>query len=117
STAADTPIRSTVTACLNVTFDLPFKTETTVGERLQELTRFAGIILDPGLTEAFTAMCRQAASTKAAWYQRMLDTLVRSTPNVPAGPKDILSVADSRELRIIYRIAQEPNAVLALVTF
>jgi len=83
---------------------------------LQELTRFAGIILDPGLTEAFTAMCRQAASTKAAWYQRMLDTLVRSTPSVPAGPKDILSVADSRELRIIYRIAQETNAVLDLDT-
>src|SRR5207249_358372 len=72
--------------------------------------------LDPGLTEAFTAMCRQAASTKAAWYQRMLDTLVRSTPSVPAGPKDILSVADSRELRIIYRIAQETNAVLDLDT-
>jgi len=114
--AAETRVISIVNAFFNVTFDLPFKTETTVDEGLQELTRFAGIILDPGLTEAFTAMCRQAASTKAAWYQRMLDTLVRSTPSVPAGPKDILSVADSRELRIIYRIAQETNAVLDLDT-
>src|SRR5256886_6273740 len=114
--AAETRIISIVNAFYNLTFALPFKTETAVDEGLQGLTRLAGIILDPGLTEAFTAMCRQAASTKAAWYQRMLDTLVRSTPSVPAGPKDILSVADSRELRIIYRIAQETNAVLDLDT-
>src|SRR5207244_5042714 len=53
---------------------------------------------------------------KAPWYQQMLDALLRATPSVPAGPKDILSVADSRELRIIYRIAQETNAVLDLGT-
>src|SRR6202022_789705 len=34
----------------------------------------------------------------------------------PAAPRDILSVADSRELRIIYRIAQETTAVLDLDT-
>ena len=62
-------------------------------------------------------MCREAASSKAPWYQRMLDSLMRSQPpSVPAGPRDILSVADSRELRIIYRIAQETNAVLDLDT-
>ena len=114
--AAETRIISIVNAFFNVTFDLPFKTEATVDEGLQELTRFAGINLDPALTESFAAMCREAASHKASWYQQMLDALLRATPSVPAGPKDILSVADSRELRIIYRIAQETNAVLDLGT-
>src|SRR5438094_1695608 len=36
--------------------------------------------------------------------------------SAPTGVKDILSVADSRELRIIYRIAQETTAVLDLDT-
>ena len=36
--------------------------------------------------------------------------------SAPTGLKDILSVADSRELRIIYRIAQETTAVLDLDT-
>ena len=115
--SAETRIISIVNAFFNVTYDLPIKTETTVDEGLQELTRFAGINLDPALTESFTAMCREAASSKAPWYQRMLDSLMRSQPpSVPAGPRDILSVADSRELRIIYRIAQETNAVLDLDT-
>jgi diguanylate cyclase (GGDEF)-like protein len=34
----------------------------------------------------------------------------------PVGPRDIPTVADSRELRIIYRIAQETTAVLELNT-
>jgi len=115
--SAETRIISIVNAFFNVTYDLPIKTETTVDEGLQELTRFAGINLDPALTESFTTMCREAASSKAPWYQRMLDSLMRSQPpSVPAGPRDILSVADSRELRIIYRIAQETNAVLDLDT-
>jgi diguanylate cyclase (GGDEF)-like protein len=114
--SAETRIISIVNAFFNVTFDLPIKTETTVDEGLQELTRFAGINLDPALTESFTAMCRKAASSKAPWYQQMLDSLLSSKPlNVP-GPRDILSVADSRELRIIYRVAQETNAVLDLNT-
>src|SRR2546425_7898720 len=36
--------------------------------------------------------------------------------SAPTGVKDILSVADSRELRIIYRIARETTAVLDLDT-
>ena len=110
-------IISIINAFFNVSFDLPIKTETMVDDGLGELTRFAGITLDPELTESFTTMCREAASGKAPWYQRMLDSLFGSKPpGVPAGPRDILSVADSRELRIIYRIAQETNAVLDLGT-
>src|SRR5256714_4016652 len=37
-------------------------------------------------------------------------------PPAPRGPRDIPSVADSRELRIIYRIAQETTSVLDLET-
>src|SRR5438105_15116061 len=50
-------------------------------------------------------------------YQELLDSLLSSTCSTPStGPKDILGVADSRELRIIYRIAQETTAVLDLDT-
>src|SRR5256886_10570505 len=115
--SVETRIISIINAFFNVTFDLPIKTETMADDGLEELTRFAGITLDPRLTASFTTMCRDAASGHAPWYQRMLDSLFSSKPpNAPAGPRDILSVADSRELRIIYRIAQETNAVLDLDT-
>jgi diguanylate cyclase (GGDEF)-like protein len=110
-------IVSLVNAFFNVTFELPSKSETTVEEGLLELTRSAGINLDPGLTDAFVIMCREAASAKAPWYQALVQALLSSSsPSVPVGRKDILSVADSRELRIIYRIAQETTAVLDLDT-
>ena len=113
----ETRIVSVVNAFFNVTFDLPVKTESTVSEGLDELTRFSGINLDPALTDAFVAMCRQSEASQATWYQDMLGRLLASTPTAPtAGPRDILGVADSRELRIIYRIAQETTAVLDLGT-
>ena len=110
-------IVSLVNAFFNVTFELPSKSENTIADGLLELTRSAGINLDPGLTDAFVMMCRDAESARTSWYQELLEALLRSTPAaVPVGPKDILSVADSRELRIIYRIAQETTAVLDLDT-
>ncbi len=112
----ETRILSVVNAFFIVTFDLPVKTETTVAEGLLELTRFEGITLDPTLTEAFVRMCRDAEANQARWFQQMLEALMSSEPPPPAGPRDILSVADSRELRIIYRIAQETTAVLDLDT-
>src|SRR6184192_285930 len=60
-------------------------------------------------------MCHEAASSKAAWYEQLMAELFASH-SAPAAVKDILSVADSRELRIIYRIAQETTAVLDLDT-
>ena len=113
----ETRLISVVNAFFNVTFDLPFKTQATVPEGLTELTRFSGINLDPAMTDAFVTMCQNAASTEASWYQEMLASLLASKASViSAGPKDILGVADSRELRIIYRIAQETTAVLDLGT-
>jgi diguanylate cyclase (GGDEF)-like protein len=113
----ETRLISVVNAFFNVTFDLPFKTQTTVAEGLDELTRFSGINLDPALTDAFVIMCRDGAATQAAWYQEMIDALMApSSPGPATGPKDILGVSDSRELRIIYRIAQETTAVLDLDT-
>lgn len=111
----ETRIISVVNAFFNVTFDLPSKTEQTVAEGLEELTRFAGINLDPKVTEALVLMCREAASSKAPWYEQLMAELFASH-SAPTGVKDILSVADSRELRIIYRIAQETTAVLDLDT-
>jgi len=113
----ETRIVSVVNAFFNVTFDLPIKTATTVADGLEELTRCEGINLDPGLTDAFVRMCRDAESSQAPWFQQMLEAMQSSpSPAPPAGPRDILSVADSRELRIIYRIAQETTAVLDLDT-
>ena len=106
-----------VNAFFNVTFDLPHKTDSTIDDGLEEMTRFAGINLDPALTSAFVAMWREAAASDAAWFHEMRASLMASERiAVPTGPKDILSVADSRELRIIYRIAQELTAVLDLTT-
>jgi diguanylate cyclase (GGDEF)-like protein len=111
----ETRIISVVNAFFNVTFDLPTKTETTVAEGLEELTRFGGINLDPKLTEAFVLMCREAESGRKPWFEELTSALFASH-SAPAGVRDILSVADSRELRIIYRIAQETTAVLDLDT-
>jgi diguanylate cyclase (GGDEF)-like protein len=113
----ETRIVSIVNAFFSVSFDLPFKTETTIEEGLEELARSVGIILDPTLTEAFVRMCREAAAGQAPWYRDLTAALLASNaPVLASGPRDILSVADSRELRIIYRIAQETNAVLDLGT-
>ncbi|HEY4845878.1 MAG TPA: diguanylate cyclase [Candidatus Dormibacteraeota bacterium] len=113
----ETRIVSVINAFFNVTFDLPVKTPTTVAEGLQELTRFAGINLDPGLTEAFVLMCRQAEAARSPWFQTLIEAMFASQSSTrPTAPRDILSVADSRELRIIYRIAQETTAVLDLDT-
>ena len=113
----ETRIISIVNAFFTVTFDLPFKTQATVPEGLAELTNFSGINLDPALTDAFVVMCREGALAQAPWYVEMLEAMMASTAATPAaGPKDILGVADSRELRIIYRIAQETTAVLDLGT-
>jgi diguanylate cyclase (GGDEF)-like protein len=111
----ETRIISVVNAFFNVTFDLPTKTDKTVAEGLEELTRFAGINLDPDVTQALVLMFREAESGQKAWYEQLIKELLASHSS-PTGPRDILSVADSRELRIIYRIAQETSAVLDLGT-
>ncbi|HET9849491.1 MAG TPA: diguanylate cyclase [Candidatus Dormibacteraeota bacterium] len=113
----ETRLISVINAFFNVTFDLPHKTGTTIDEGLEEMTRFAGVNLDPALTTAFVSMCREAASRNEPWYSEMHASLLSSEPvATPTGRRDILSVADSRELRIIYRIAQEMTAVLDLST-
>ena len=62
-------------------------------------------------------MCHDAESKRTPWFQALLQALLSSRPTTPpSGPRDILSVADSRELRIIYLIARETTAVLDLDT-
>jgi len=112
----ETRVISVVTAFFNVTFDLSVKSATTVAEGLEELARSRGINLDPGVTDAFIRMCRQAESSQAPWFKQMPEAMTGPQPPAPTAPRDVLSVADSRELRIIYRIAQETTAVLDLET-
>jgi diguanylate cyclase (GGDEF)-like protein len=112
----ETRVISVVTAFFNVTFDVSVKSATTVAEGLEELGRSRGINLDPGVTDAFIRMCQQAESSQAPWFKQMLEAMNSPQPPAPAAPRDVLSVADSRELRIIYRIAQETTAVLDLET-
>jgi len=104
-----------VNAFFNVTLDLPTRTETTIRDALRELVQFAGVGLDPDLTKAFVSMCEQAEASQAPWYLQFEKAMREpQTPATPGGPRDVLTVADSRELRIIYRIAQETTAVLDL---
>jgi diguanylate cyclase (GGDEF)-like protein len=112
----ETRVISVVTAFFNVTFDVSVKSATTAAEGLEELARSRGINLDPGVTDAFIRMCRQAESSQAPWFKQMLEAMNSPQPPATAAPRDVLSVADSRELRIIYRIAQETTAVLDLDT-
>jgi diguanylate cyclase (GGDEF)-like protein len=112
----ETRVISVVTAFFNVTFDVPVKSATTVADGLEELARSRGINLDPSVTDAFIRMCRQAESSQAPWFKQMLEAMNSPQPPLPAASRDVLSVADSRELRIIYRIAQETTAVLDLET-
>jgi diguanylate cyclase (GGDEF)-like protein len=112
----ETRVISVVTAFFNDTVDRPIKTATTLAEGLEQLTRFKGANLDPGLTDAFIRMCREAESNQAPWFAQLQDALKSPEPSTPAAQRDVLSVADSRELRIIYRIAQETTSVLDLDT-
>jgi diguanylate cyclase (GGDEF)-like protein len=111
----ETRVIAVVNGFFNVTFELPHKSERTVDEGLEELAHFGGIGLDPNLTPKFIDMVREAAARPLAWYQELEQKLLAAQPAATAS-KDILSVADSRELRIIYRIAQETTAVLELAT-
>lgn len=111
----ETRVIAVVNAFFNVTFDLPHKTEQTIAEGLEELSHSAGINLDPTLTARFIEMMRDGAARRLAWFQELEQRLF-ATQAVRVASKDILGVADSRELRIIYRIAQESTAVLELST-
>lgn len=113
----ETRVIAVVNAFFNVTFDLPHKTDRTIAEGLEELGHFGGINLDPQLTQRFIEMMREGATKPLAWYRELEQKLFTAEPSAAApASKDILSVADSRELRIIYRIAQETTAVLELAT-
>jgi diguanylate cyclase (GGDEF)-like protein len=112
----ETRVISVVTAFFNLTFDRPGGPATTLAEGLDELARLKGLNLDPGLTDAFISLCRQAELSRAPWLEQLLRALDGPQSSVAGAQRDILSVADSRELRIIYRIAQETTAVLDLDT-
>ncbi len=111
----ETRIVAVVNAFFNVTLDLPVTIQATLADGINELRRFAGIGLDPTVVEAFIMMWETAARMQAPWYERLVQaSMQRQTPIRGGRPRDVLSVADSRELRIIYRVAQESSAVLDL---
>lgn len=104
-----------INAFLNVTVDRPPATSATIEDGLRELEDFAGTGIDPTITSAFVKMCQAAARSETPWYLRLQNAMQdRPALSGPGGPRDLLTVADSRELRIIYRIAQETRSVLDL---
>ena len=108
-------IVAVINAFFNVTIDLPSTTRATIQDGLGELPEFAGVGLDPKITAGFIAMCQAAGEARTGWYERLERAMAeRPATTEAAGPRDVLTVADSRELRIIYRIAQETSSVLEL---
>ena len=108
-------IVAVINAFFSVTIDLPASTTATIEDGLGELPEFAGVGLDPKITSSFIAMCQAAGKARAPWYEGLEQAMAkREAKSEPGGPRDVLTVADSRELRIIYRIAQETSSVLEL---
>ena len=83
---------------------------------LDRVRQSSGSDLDPAMVDALAAMCEQAETEGQDWLERLRPKEGEPRPALarPGGPKDVHTVADSRELRIIYRIAQETSAVLDL---
>lgn len=113
----ETRVVAVVNAFFNLVFDLPNRSEKTVAEGLDELAELSGTTLDPQLAQTFIRMCREAAAARQGWYETLVSHVLESgTAARPAGSDDVLGLADSRELRILYRIAQETMAVLDVGT-
>ena len=107
-------IVAVVNAFFSVTLDLPATAEATLAGGLRAL-REDGAGLDPRVRDAFLTMCAAAEVTRAPWYEKLEQAIqLRQQPRDLGGPRDVLTAADSRELRIIYRVAQETSAVLDL---
>lgn len=113
----ETRVVSLVNAFFSITFDLSGFALADLPAALEELEHFAGVGLDPALVPRFVQLMREASASRPAWYTEMLAELQEghgaSLPS-GAGHRDVLSVADSRELRIIHRVGQEIGAVLEL---
>ena len=88
----------------------------TITQALTGLREARETDLDPAMVDALAALCERAQLAGQGWLQRLRLPEGDPTPAVAQAhsPKDLLTVADSRELRIIYRIAQEMGAVLDL---
>ncbi len=114
---AETRVVSVVNAFFNVTFDLPSRSVELLDEALEEVRSFGGIGLDPAMVDAFIEMLWSARDAQVDWYLRMERELSEPQPfsqGLSAPRRDSFTAADSRELQIIYRIAQETAAVLDL---
>jgi diguanylate cyclase (GGDEF)-like protein len=113
----ETRVVALVNAFFSITFDLPGFTIDQLPAALEELERFAGIGLDPALVPRFVQMIREAAGSQPSWYAELVTLMQTSHEGLQpqsGGPRDVLTVADSRELRIIHRVGQEIGAVLDL---
>ena len=113
----ETRVVSVVNAFFNVTFDLPSRSVELLNEALEEVRRFRGIGLDPSMVDAFVEMLWSARDAQVDWYIRIERELSEPQPfsqGLAAPLRDSFTAADSRELQIIYRVAQETAAVLDL---
>ena len=108
-------IVAVINAFFNATVELPATTEATLAGGLRSLREEGDAGLDPSVRDAFLSMCAAAEATRAPWYETLEEAIrLRRRPVELGGPRDVLTAADSRELRIIYRVAQETSAVLDL---
>jgi len=113
----ETRVVSLVNAFFSITFDLAGFTIADLPAALEELQGFAGVGLDPTMVPRFVQLFRDAAASRPDWYTTLLAEMVEGHGSLAPSSsrhRDVLSVADSRELRIVHRVAQEIGAVLEL---
>jgi diguanylate cyclase (GGDEF)-like protein len=113
----ETRIIAVINAFFRVTLDMPFRSPELMAGAIEEIKHFRGIGLDPTLVDQFLKMLERAEAENAAWFIRMKEALAQPALALRAASAtnpELLSVGDSRELRIIYRIARETSAVLDL---
>jgi diguanylate cyclase (GGDEF)-like protein len=111
----ETRLLSVINAFATRIDDATSRPPTLIADALRDLQPLRGVSLDPDLVDAFTSMCEQPRVDKEAWLTTLRPGGQRPfEPGIDSGLRDVLTVADSRELRIIYRIAHETGAVLDL---
>jgi diguanylate cyclase (GGDEF)-like protein len=111
------PMETRIVSVVNTVFELArepsFHVSDQLSEVAHELRRRRCTALDPSLTDAFIEMLSKALQLQEPWYGQLLATL-KQPHAASTGRRDPLTAADTRELRIVYRIAQETRAVLDL---
>jgi diguanylate cyclase (GGDEF)-like protein len=109
----ETRVVSVVNGFLEVARDPAIQLPDRLGDVFQEMRRRRGTALDPSLTDTFIDLVSNAHRLREPWFAQLIDA-IKQPQAPPTGRDDRLTAADSRELQIVYRVAQETRAVLDL---